>query len=178
MSAAEATFGVYLHWPFCLSKCPYCDFNSHVRQGGVDEARYRAAFAAEIAATAQRVPGRTVSTIFFGGGTPSLMDPKTVGAILDAVGRHWRVAPDVEITLEANPTSVEASRFHGYRAAGVNRVSLGVQSLDDRILKQLGRLHTAREALDAVAVARAIFPRFSFDLIYARPGCSSAPRST
>ncbi len=170
MSAAEATFGVYLHWPFCLSKCPYCDFNSHVRQGGVDEARYRAAFAAEIAATAQRVPGRTVSTLFFGGGTPSLMDPKTVGAILDAVGRHWRVAPDVEITLEANPTSVEASRFHGYRAAGVNRVSLGVQSLDDRSLKQLGRLHTAREALDAVAVARAIFPRFSFDLIYARPG--------
>jgi len=171
LSAAEGTpFGVYIHWPFCLSKCPYCDFNSHVRQAGIDEPRYVRAFTAEIAATAARVPGRTVSTIFFGGGTPSLMDPKTVAAILDAVGRHWTIAPDAEITLEANPTSVEASRFRGYRAAGVNRVSLGVQSLDDTILKQLGRLHTAREALDAVAVARGIFPRFSFDLIYARPG--------
>jgi oxygen-independent coproporphyrinogen-3 oxidase len=163
-------FGVYIHWPFCLSKCPYCDFNSHVRQAGIDEPRYVQAFAAEIAATAARAPGRTVSTIFFGGGTPSLMDPRTVGAILDAIGRHWTIAPDVEITLEANPTSVEAARFRGYRAAGVNRVSLGVQSLDDGVLKQLGRLHTAREALDAVAVAREIFPRFSFDLIYARPG--------
>ena len=129
-----------------------------------------AAFAAEIAATAARVPGRTVSTIFFGGGTPSLMQPQTVAAILDAIGRHWSVAPDVEITLEANPTSVEATRFRGYRAAGVNRVSLGVQSLDDAVLKQLGRLHTAHEALDAVAVARSIFERYSFDLIYARPG--------
>jgi len=171
LSAAEGTpFGVYIHWPFCLSKCPYCDFNSHVRQAGIDEPRYVQAFTAEIAATAARVPGRTVSTMFFGGGTPSLMRPQTVGAILDAIGRHWTIAPDVEITLEANPTSVEASRFRGYRAAGVNRVSLGVQSLDDTILKQLGRLHTAREALDAVAVARAHFPRFSFDLIYARPG--------
>jgi putative oxygen-independent coproporphyrinogen III oxidase len=171
LSAAEAPpFGVYIHWPFCLSKCPYCDFNSHVRQAGIDEPRYVQAFAAEIAATAARAPGRTVSTIFFGGGTPSLMDPRTVGAILDAIGRHWTIAPDVEITLEANPTSVEAARFRGYRAAGVNRVSLGVQSLDDGVLKQLGRLHTAREALDAVAVAREIFPRFSFDLIYARPG--------
>jgi oxygen-independent coproporphyrinogen-3 oxidase len=171
LSTAEATpFGVYIHWPFCLSKCPYCDFNSHVRQGGIDEPRYVAAFAAEIAATAARVPGRTVSTIFFGGGTPSLMRPETVGAILETIGRHWSVAPDAEITLEANPTSVEAARFRGYRAAGVNRVSLGVQSLDDAVLKQLGRLHSAREALDAVAVARDIFPRFSFDLIYARPG--------
>jgi oxygen-independent coproporphyrinogen-3 oxidase len=171
LSAAEGTpFGVYIHWPFCLSKCPYCDFNSHVRQAGIDEPRYVRAFTAEIAATAARAPGRTVSTIFFGGGTPSLMDPKTVGAILDAIGHHWTIAPEAEITLEANPTSVEASRFRGYRAAGVNRVSLGVQSLDDTILKQLGRLHTAREALDAVAVAREIFPRFSFDLIYARPG--------
>jgi putative oxygen-independent coproporphyrinogen III oxidase len=171
LSAAEGTpFGVYIHWPFCLSKCPYCDFNSHVRQAGIDEPRYVQAFTAEIAATAARVPGRTVSTIFFGGGTPSLMRPQTVGAILDAIGRQWTIAPDVEITLEANPTSVEASRFRGYRAAGINRVSLGVQSLDDTILKQLGRLHTAREALDAVAVARANFPRFSFDLIYARPG--------
>ncbi|HEY1541346.1 MAG TPA: radical SAM family heme chaperone HemW [Xanthobacteraceae bacterium] len=162
-------FGVYIHWPFCLSKCPYCDFNSHVRQAAIDQARYVKAFAAEIAATAARVPGRTVSTIFFGGGTPSLMEASTVGAILDAIGRHWTVAPDVEVTLEANPTSVEAARFRGYRAAGVNRVSLGVQSLDDAILKQLGRLHTAQEALDAVAMARSIFGRYSFDLIYARP---------
>ncbi len=163
-------FGVYIHWPFCLSKCPYCDFNSHVRQAAIDETRYVKAFAAEIAATAARIPGRTVSTIFFGGGTPSLMNPTTVSAVLDAIGRHWTVAPDAEITLEANPTSVEATRFRGYRAAGVNRVSLGVQSLDDAILKQLGRLHTAHEALAAVATARGIFDRYSFDLIYARPG--------
>jgi putative oxygen-independent coproporphyrinogen III oxidase len=163
-------FGVYIHWPFCLSKCPYCDFNSHVRHAAVDEARFAHAFAAEIAATAARVPGRTVATIFFGGGTPSLMQPATVGAILDAIARHWRVAPDVEVTLEANPTSVEATRFLGFRAAGVNRVSLGVQALDDAALKELGRLHSADEALDAVAVARAIFDRYSFDLIYARPG--------
>jgi oxygen-independent coproporphyrinogen-3 oxidase len=167
-------FGVYIHWPFCLSKCPYCDFNSHVRQIAIDEPRYVKAFAAEIAATAERIPGRTVSTIFFGGGTPSLMQPQTVAAILDTIAKHWTIAPDVEITLEANPTSVEATRFRGYRAAGVNRVSLGVQSLDDMVLKQLGRLHTAREALDAVAVARAIFERYSFDLIYARPGQSVA----
>ncbi|HEY2134994.1 MAG TPA: radical SAM family heme chaperone HemW [Xanthobacteraceae bacterium] len=163
-------FGVYIHWPFCLSKCPYCDFNSHVRHAAIDEARYVAAFAAEIAATAQRIPGRTVSTIFFGGGTPSLMAPATVAAILDATARHWTIAPDVEITLEANPTSVEATRFRGYRAAGVNRVSLGVQSLDDAVLRQLGRLHSVSEALDAVAIARGIFERYSFDLIYARPG--------
>ena len=164
-----APFAVYVHWPFCLSKCPYCDFNSHVRHGGVDETRYLRAYEAELAATAARIPGRTVSTIFFGGGTPSLMQPSTVQAILDAIARHWSVAPDVEVTLEANPTSVEATRFRGYRAAGVNRVSLGVQALDDGALKELGRLHTAQEALDAVAVARSIFDRYSFDLIYARP---------
>jgi oxygen-independent coproporphyrinogen-3 oxidase len=164
-----APFAVYVHWPFCLSKCPYCDFNSHVRHGGVDEARFVCAFEAEIAATAARVPGRTVSTIFFGGGTPSLMQPSSVQAILDAIGKHWSIAPDVEVTLEANPTSVEATRFRGYRTAGVNRVSLGVQALDDGALKELGRLHTAQEALDAVAVARANFERYSFDLIYARP---------
>ena len=163
-------FGVYIHWPFCLSKCPYCDFNSHVRHGAIDEARFVRAFAAEIAATAARVPGRTVSTIFFGGGTPSLMQPATVGAILDAVARHWPIAPGVEVTLEANPTSVEATRFRGFRTAGVNRVSLGVQALDDAALKALGRTHSADEALAALAVARAIFERFSFDLIYARPG--------
>ena len=166
-----APFAVYVHWPFCLSKCPYCDFNSHVRHGGVDEARFVRAIETEIAATAARVPGRTVSTIFFGGGTPSLMQPQSVQAILDSIGKHWSVAPDVEVTLEANPTSVEATRFRGYRAAGVNRVSLGVQALDDAALKELGRLHTAQEALDAVAVARSIFERYSFDLDL----CAAAP---
>jgi putative oxygen-independent coproporphyrinogen III oxidase len=166
----EQAFGVYVHWPFCLSKCPYCDFNSHVRHAAIDEKRFARAFAAEIAATAARVPGRMVSSIFFGGGTPSLMQPATIGAVLDAIARHWRVAPDAEVTLEANPTSVEAGRFRGYRSAGVNRVSLGVQALDDRVLGELGRLHTAREALDAVGIAREVFGRYSFDLIYARPG--------
>jgi oxygen-independent coproporphyrinogen-3 oxidase len=162
-------FGVYVHWPFCLSKCPYCDFNSHVRHAPIDEERFARAFAREIETTAARTPGREVSSIFLGGGTPSLMQPHTVGAVLDAIGRHWRVASDVEVTLEANPTSVEATRFRGFRAAGVNRVSLGVQALDDASLKALGRLHTAREALDAVAIARTVFERYSFDLIYARP---------
>ena len=162
-------FSVYIHWPFCLSKCPYCDFNSHVAHVAVDEARFGRAFAAEIATTAARVGGRTVSTIFFGGGTPSLMQPATVGAILDAIARHWSIAPDVEVTLEANPTSVEATRFRGFRSAGINRVSLGVQALDDAALKALGRLHSAQEALRAVALARSIFERYSFDLIYARP---------
>ena len=162
-------FAVYVHWPFCLSKCPYCDFNSHVRHGGIDEARFLRAYETEIAATAARVPHRTVSSIFFGGGTPSLMQPSSVQAILDCIGKHWTTAPAVEVTLEANPTSVEATRFRGFRAAGVNRVSLGVQALDDASLKELGRLHTAQEALDAVAVARSIFDRYSFDLIYARP---------
>jgi oxygen-independent coproporphyrinogen-3 oxidase len=169
LNSIEQAFGVYIHWPFCLSKCPYCDFNSHVRRAPIDEARFVRAFTAEIAATAARVPRRTVSTIFFGGGTPSLMQPATVAAILDAIARHWRVAPDVEITIEANPTSVEAGRFRGYRAAGVNRVSLGVQALNDRALAELGRLHSAREALDAVGIARGVFDRISFDLIYARP---------
>src|SRR6202521_2422011 len=162
-------FGVYVHWPFCLSKCPYCDFNSHVRHAPVDEDRFTRAFAREIETTAARAPWREVSSIFLGGGTPSLMRPQTVGAILDAIGKHWRVAPGVEVTLEANPTSVEATRFAGYRAAGVNRVSLGVQALDDASLKALGRLHTAQQALDAVKIARRAFERYSFDLIYARP---------
>ena len=170
MSAPEPkAFGVYVHWPFCLSKCPYCDFNSHVRHAAIDEDRFARAFAREIATTAERTPGRTVSSIFLGGGTPSLMQPKTVAAVLDAIGKSWSVARDVEVTLEANPTSVEATRFHGYRAAGVNRVSLGVQALDDTSLKALGRMHSAREALDAVAIARKAFERYSFDLIYARP---------
>jgi putative oxygen-independent coproporphyrinogen III oxidase len=167
--AEKSAFGVYVHWPFCLSKCPYCDFNSHVRHAAIDQDRFARAFAREIETTAARVPDREVSSIFLGGGTPSLMAPQTVGLVLDAIGRHWRVASDVEVTLEANPTSVEATRFAGYRAAGVNRVSLGVQALDDRSLKELGRLHSAREALDAVAIARRSFDRYSFDLIYARP---------
>jgi oxygen-independent coproporphyrinogen-3 oxidase len=165
----NAPFAVYVHWPFCLSKCPYCDFNSHVRHGGIDEARFVRAYETEIAATAERMPGRTVSSIFFGGGTPSLMQPSSVQAILNCIGKHWTIAPGVEVTLEANPTSVEATRFRGFHAAGVNRVSLGVQALDDAALKELGRLHSAQEALDAVAVARSIFERYSFDLIYARP---------
>jgi len=175
-SAAQAgegknarAFGVYVHWPFCLSKCPYCDFNSHVRHAAIDEERFARAFAREIESTAARAGGRDVTSIFLGGGTPSLMRPETVGAVLDAIAKHWRVADDVEVTLETNPTSVEATRFAGYRSAGVNRVSLGVQALDDTSLRQLGRLHTAREALDAVAIARKAFARYSFDLIYARP---------
>jgi len=166
---AKTQCGVYVHWPFCLSKCPYCDFNSHVRRAPIDEQRFVRAFAAEIASTAARVPGRTVSTIFFGGGTPSLMQPAAVSAILDSIARHWSVAPDAEVTLEANPTSVEAARFRGYRLAGVNRVSLGVQALDDRVLAELGRLHSAREAIEAVRIAQNAFERTSFDLIYARP---------
>jgi oxygen-independent coproporphyrinogen-3 oxidase len=169
MSSASEAFGVYVHWPFCLSKCPYCDFNSHVRHQAIDEDRFARAFEREIATTAARAPGREVTSIFLGGGTPSLMKPETVGSILDSIGMHWSVSKDVEVTLEANPTSVEATRFKGYRAAGVNRVSLGVQALDDASLKSLGRMHTAREALDAVAIARSAFDRYSFDLIYARP---------
>ncbi|MEJ0011367.1 MAG: radical SAM family heme chaperone HemW [Bauldia sp.] len=163
-------FGVYVHWPFCAAKCPYCDFNSHVRHQAIDQTRYAAAFEAEIAKTAARAPGRTVTSIFLGGGTPSLMEPATVGTILNAIAKHWPVAADAEITMEANPSSVEAERFRGYRAAGVNRVSLGVQALNDRDLKLLGRLHDTDTALRAIEMARATFPRLSFDLIYARPG--------
>jgi oxygen-independent coproporphyrinogen-3 oxidase len=161
--------GLYIHWPFCRSKCPYCDFNSHV-VAGIDQARWRAALSRELAHEATRLPGRTVGSIFFGGGTPSLMEPATVAALIAAAGRHWTFAPDIEITLEANPTSVEAGRFADLRAAGVNRVSLGVQALDDRALGALGRGHDVAEALEAVALARRHFARFSFDLIYARPG--------
>ncbi len=169
----DAGFGVYVHWPFCVSMCPYCDFNSHVRQS-IDEARWRAALVRELDHFASLAPGRTVTSIFFGGGTPSLMAPATVAAVIERTANHWRLAGDVEITLEANPTSVEAGRFAGYRDAGVNRVSLGVQSLDDRALGFLGRGHDAAEARSAVAVAHARFPRVSFDLIYARPGQSRA----
>jgi oxygen-independent coproporphyrinogen-3 oxidase len=167
-------FAVYVHWPFCLSKCPYCDFNSHVRAAPVDEARFLNALRAELAHRAALTKGRSVVSIFIGGGTPSLMKPATVAGILDAVATHWTVLPNVEVTLEANPTSVEAERFKGYRAAGVNRVSLGVQALNDADLKALGRLHTAQEALDAVHIAAKTFDRYSFDLIYARPKQSPA----
>ncbi len=167
-------FGVYVHWPFCLSKCPYCDFNSHVRRDPVDEARYLAAFSAEIAHRAALAPGRLVRSIFFGGGTPSLMRPATVGGVIEAIAARWPVAPDVEITLEANPTSVEAGRFRGYRAAGVNRLSIGVQALADADLLALGRRHSVEEALAAVRLAASLFPRFTFDLIYGRSGQSEA----
>jgi oxygen-independent coproporphyrinogen-3 oxidase len=169
-SQDATAFGVYVHWPFCAAKCPYCDFNSHVRHGGIDEARFAAALTREIATIAARVPDRRVSSIFLGGGTPSLMRPQTVAAILNAVSKAWPVAQDAEITLEANPSSVEADRFRGYRAAGVNRISLGVQSLMDADLKALGRLHNAAQARAAVEIGRTVFARLSFDLIYARPG--------
>lgn len=168
-------FGVYVHWPFCLAKCPYCDFNSHVRHEKPDEARYARAIAAELAYMKPRTDAREVTSIFFGGGTPSLMRPSTVQSVLDEIAKQWAISKDAEITLEANPTSVEAERFRGYRAAGVNRVSLGVQALDDVSLKNLGRMHTAKEALAAVEVARENFPRISFDLIYARP--DQSPRA-
>ena len=168
MTTDRSSLAVYVHWPFCVSKCPYCDFNSHVRER-IDEAAWRAALLRTIDAAAARTPDRTVETVFFGGGTPSLMEPATVAAVLDRVAQRWTVAPDVEITLEANPGSVEAGRFAGYRAAGVNRVSLGVQALDDGALRFLGRRHDQAEALAALDVARRHFDRRSFDLIYARP---------
>jgi len=171
---ADPGFGVYVHWPFCLSKCPYCDFNSHVRGAAIDEERYLQAFRAEIAHRATLAPGRTVASVFFGGGTPSLMRPQTVQGVIDAIAAKWRLDSNAEITLEANPTSVEAGRFRGYRAAGVNRLSIGVQALSDPALKALGRRHTVDEALGAVALAASLFPRFTFDLIYGRPGQSEA----
>ena len=168
-TVADPGFGLYVHWPFCASKCPYCDFNSHVREA-IDQARWRRAYLAEMEHFAADVGGRTLTSIFFGGGTPSLMAPETAAAIITQARRLWRFAPDIEITIEANPTSVESGRFAGFRDAGINRASLGVQALDDGALAFLGRQHSAAEALDAVAVARRHFPRWSFDLITARPG--------
>jgi oxygen-independent coproporphyrinogen-3 oxidase len=201
VTSDEPGFGVYIHWPFCAQKCPYCDFNSHVRFGGWDEARYLAAYKRELDhvagvmsassppplwgkpgagdahTPALKIPPsshgggekRIVSSIFFGGGTPSLMKPETVGGILDHIAKLWPVAPGAEITLEANPNSVEAARFAGFRAAGVNRVSIGVQSLREGDLKRLGRIHSVDEAKAAIAIAHRTFDRVSFDLIYARP---------
>jgi oxygen-independent coproporphyrinogen-3 oxidase len=164
-------FGIYIHWPFCAQKCPYCDFNSHVRHGGWDEARYLAAYQRDLSHAAALLGTRqTVTSVFFGGGTPSLMQAATVAKILDHISGLWPTAPDAEITLEANPGSVEATRFAGYKAAGVNRVSLGIQSLRDTDLKRLGRIHTVQEALAALHIAQRTFERFSFDIIYARPG--------
>ena len=165
----DVGFGVYIHWPFCASKCPYCDFNSHVRSGGIDQQRFLEAYRGELRATRDRIGPRRVGSIFFGGGTPSLMSAATVSGLLDEIAANWHIDANAEITLEANPSSVEAGRFRDYRSAGVNRVSLGVQALNDADLKALGRLHSVAEARAAVDVARAVFDRFTFDLIYARP---------
>ncbi len=169
----DSVFAIYVHWPFCLSKCPYCDFNSHVAEQ-IDETRWRRALLAELHHYVALTPNRRVTSIFFGGGTPSLMDPETTGRVIAEVARLWQLAEDAEITLEANPSTVEAGRFREFAAAGVNRLSIGVQSLDDEALAFLGRGHSADEARRAVAVARGTFNRFSFDLIYARPGQSEA----
>jgi oxygen-independent coproporphyrinogen-3 oxidase len=169
VTADPRGFGIYIHWPFCKAKCPYCDFNSHVRER-IAEDDWRQSYLRELAHFAAMVPGRTVTSIFFGGGTPSLMNPATAAAVIDAVARHWRIANDIEVTLEANPTSVEAGKLRDFHTAGINRVSLGIQALDDRDLKFLGRQHSADEALNALDLAAATFARFSFDLIYARPG--------
>jgi putative oxygen-independent coproporphyrinogen III oxidase len=166
-------FGLYIHWPFCRSKCPYCDFNSHVRER-IDQARWRRALLAELDHFAALTSGRKLASIFFGGGTPSLMAPATAAALIERAGRHWSIGPAVEITLEANPTSVEAANFAALAAAGVNRLSLGIQALDDTALRFLGRGHGAAEALAALDLARRHFRRFSFDLIYARPGQTEA----
>ncbi len=171
---ADPGFAVYVHWPFCAQKCPYCDFNSHVRHNGWDEARFLAAYLRELQHFASLAPPRPVHSVFFGGGTPSLMQPATVAVILDEIARLWPMEAQSEITLEANPSSVEAERFRGYRMAGVNRVSLGVQALNDPDLKALGRLHNVAEAMTAIDIARRTFDRFSFDLIYARPRQTAA----
>jgi oxygen-independent coproporphyrinogen-3 oxidase len=167
-SKNNSTLGVYIHWPFCASKCPYCDFNSHVADT-VDQGRWRNALLAELAHFASETKGRAVTSVFFGGGTPSLMDPDTTAALIDAVKSHWRTDPDLEVTLEANPSTAEARRFRNFREAGVNRLSIGVQSFDDGALRFLGRGHSAKEAEDALRLAAETFPRFSFDLIYGLP---------
>ena len=168
-SSLAAPLALYVHWPFCKAKCPYCDFNSHVRDG-IDQARWRSALLTELDAALVGFDDRRLTSIFFGGGTPSLMDPETTAALIDCATARVAPAGDIEITLEANPTSVEAGRFRDYRDAGVNRVSLGIQALDDDSLRFLGREHSAAEAMKAIELARETFPRMSFDLIYARKG--------
>ena len=165
----DADLALYIHWPFCVSKCPYCDFNSHVRES-VDVAAWEAALLADMAYEAQQAPRRPLTSIFFGGGTPSLMPPALVGKLIAAAEQHWGFAPDIEITLEANPSSVEAARFANLAAAGVNRVSLGLQAFEDATLHLLGRAHNGAEGLAALAVAQQHFARVNFDLIYALPG--------
>src|SRR3954467_13904599 len=165
----SGNIALYIHWPFCVSKCPYCDFNSHVR-AGIDQGAWREALLADLAHEARLLPGRRLTSIFFGGGTPSLMEPGIVGALIDAAKTHWVPAGAVEITLEANPNSVEAARFADLASAGVNRLSLGVQSFDDEALRFLGRAHSAGEGLQALETAQRHFSRTSFDLIYALPG--------
>ncbi|MFZ2981614.1 MAG: radical SAM family heme chaperone HemW [Sphingobium sp.] len=168
---------LYIHWPFCVSKCPYCDFNSHVRDS-IDHAAWQSALLADMAHEAALTPGRRLSSIFFGGGTPSLMPPSIAAALIAAAQRHWTFAPDIEITLEANPSSVEAARFADLAAAGVNRVSLGLQALDDTALRFLGRAHDVTESLAALDTAQQVFDRVTFDLIYARPGQSETDWQT
>jgi len=168
----DANLALYVHWPFCVSKCPYCDFNSHIREQ-VDQAQWRDALLADLAYEAERTPGRKLTSIFFGGGTPSLMPPATVEALIGAAERHWGFADGIEITLEANPSSVEAARFADLAQAGVNRVSLGLQALDDAALHFLGRAHDVSEGLMALTTAQSAFERVSFDLIYALPGQSA-----
>src|SRR3954467_6826480 len=165
----SGNIALYIHWPFCVSKCPYCDFNSHVR-AGIDQDAWREALLADLANEAALLPGRKLTSIFFGGGTPSLMDPATVTAVIGSARNHWNAAPNLEITLEANPNSVEAARFADLAAAGVNRLSLGLQSFDNEALQFLGRAHSAREGWRALEIAQKHFRRVSFDLIYALPG--------
>ncbi len=160
-------FGLYIHWPFCEAKCPYCDFNSFVSRS-IDQSEWRTAYLAELARVAEQTAGRTLNSVYFGGGTPSLMAPETVDSILGAIASHWHMSNDIEITLEANPGSVEAGRFHAFREAGINRVSLGIQALNDSHLRALGRIHSVAEALQALETAKNAFDRVSFDLIYAR----------
>lgn len=165
----ESDLALYVHWPFCVSKCPYCDFNSHVREQ-VDQQAWRDALLRDLAHEAGELPGRRLTSIFFGGGTPSLMPPETVAALIEAATRHWPASSDIEITLEANPSSVEAARFADLARAGINRVSLGLQALDNDVLRWLGRAHGVDEGLSALETAQRHFDRVSFDLIYARPG--------
>ena len=173
MTATTEPLALYVHWPFCVSKCPYCDFNSHVRSS-IDQSEWRNALLADLAYEARLLPGRRLTSIFFGGGTPSLMDPGTVAELIESARRHWTADEDLEVTLEANPSSVEAARFRDLALAGVNRISLGLQSFDDQALHFLGRAHSAPEGLQALEVAQTHFARVSFDLIYALPGQTAA----